>query len=198
MILNISIIKTLYYSIKFKMAIFVGRNVAIKLSRNSNIISIPGARLSIGLGYYSTRKALLHIGNNGTLRINGSVSIKKGAHISIQNNATLEIGDQTFVNEDSKVLIYNSCFIGSQTAISYEVLITDSDVHSFHHSSPNGNVYVGNRVWVGARSTLLKKTNIDDNSVVAAGSVVNRTFPQSVLIAGNPAQIKKYDIIWEK
>ena len=58
---------------------------------------------------------------------------------------------------------------------------------------------IGNHVWIGCRATLLKGTYILDNSVVAAGAVVNKSIKEaSVLLAGNPSEIKKKGISWEQ
>jgi acetyltransferase-like isoleucine patch superfamily enzyme len=41
-------------------------------------------------------------------------------------------------------------------------------------------------------SIILKGTKIGKRCVVGAGSVVHGTFPDDVIIAGNPAKIVKY------
>ena len=38
-------------------------------------------------------------------------------------------------------------------------------------------VIVGNNVWVGSNVVLLKRCEIGDNSVIAAGAVVDRKIP---------------------
>lgn len=48
---------------------------------------------------------------------------------------------------------------------------------------------IGENVWIGLNAIILKNTNIGDNSIVAAGSVVKGKFPSNVLIQGNPAKI---------
>ena len=40
-------------------------------------------------------------------------------------------------------------------------------------------------------SIILKGTNIGKNCIIGAGSVVHGTFPDNVIIAGNPAKIIK-------
>ena len=50
-------------------------------------------------------------------------------------------------------------------------------------------IHIGNNVWIGLNSIILKGTHIGDNSIVAAGSVVKGVFPCNVIVQGNPAVI---------
>jgi acetyltransferase-like isoleucine patch superfamily enzyme len=43
--------------------------------------------------------------------------------------------------------------------------------------------------WVGANSIILPGVSVGENSVIGAGSVVTRSVPARVLVAGNPAKI---------
>ena len=44
---------------------------------------------------------------------------------------------------------------------------------------------------IGANSTILDGVKIGDNTVIAAGSVVTKSFPKGVVIGGLPAKIIK-------
>lgn len=50
---------------------------------------------------------------------------------------------------------------------------------------------IGNDVWVGANVTILPGVTIGNCSVIGAGAVVTKDVPEGVLVAGNPAVIKK-------
>ena len=50
-------------------------------------------------------------------------------------------------------------------------------------------VTIGNNVFIGTKAVILKGTTIGDNCIVGAGSVVRGTFPDGVVIAGNPAKV---------
>ena len=39
--------------------------------------------------------------------------------------------------------------------------------------------------------------NIGDNSIIVAGSIVNKDIPKNCLAGGNPARIIKKNITWE-
>lgn len=48
---------------------------------------------------------------------------------------------------------------------------------------------IGNNVWIGPGSRLYGNINIGDNTVIGTNSVVNKSFPSNVTIAGSPAKI---------
>jgi acetyltransferase-like isoleucine patch superfamily enzyme len=52
-------------------------------------------------------------------------------------------------------------------------------------------ITIGDNVWVGARSIVLKGVTIGDHSVVGAGTVVRENVPPRVVVAGNPAAVVK-------
>ena len=51
---------------------------------------------------------------------------------------------------------------------------------------------IGNNVNIGANCVVIGDIKIGDNVIVAAGSVVIRDVPSNVMIAGNPAVIKRH------
>ena len=74
----------------------------------------------------------------------------------------------------------------------------DTDFHSFsdpdhilHGNKITGPIKIGNKVWLGGQSVILKNCQIGDKSVVAFRAVVTKNFPKNVVIAGNPAKIVK-------
>ena len=52
----------------------------------------------------------------------------------------------------------------------------------------NGNVLIGNDVWIGMNCIILKGVKIGDGSIIAAGSVVIDHVDAASVYAGNPAK----------
>ena len=51
---------------------------------------------------------------------------------------------------------------------------------------------IGNDVWIGANSVILKGVTVHNGAIVGAGSVVTKDVPPYTVVAGNPArEIKK-------
>jgi len=63
-----------------------------------------------------------------------------------------------------------------------------SDKSKVAKASP---IIIGDNVWLGANVIVLPSVSIGNNVVVGAGSVVTKSFPDNVIIAGNPARIIK-------
>jgi maltose O-acetyltransferase len=49
-------------------------------------------------------------------------------------------------------------------------------------------VTIGDNVWLGAASAVLKGVTIGDNSVIGLGAVVTSDVPPDRIWAGNPAR----------
>ena len=55
----------------------------------------------------------------------------------------------------------------------------------------NGDISIGNNVWICDNVVILAGAKIGNNCVIAANSVVNKEFPDNCLIGGVPAKIIK-------
>ncbi|WP_343747259.1 sugar O-acetyltransferase [Fluviicola sp.] len=52
-------------------------------------------------------------------------------------------------------------------------------------------ITIGNNVWIGGNVVVLPGVSIGDNSIIGAGSVVNKSIPANVIAVGNPCKVKK-------
>ena len=61
------------------------------------------------------------------------------------------------------------------------------------------DVEIGNHCWIGLAVLILKGVKMSHGSIVGARSVVTKQFEEpKVIIAGNPALIRKRNIEWQK
>jgi acetyltransferase-like isoleucine patch superfamily enzyme len=55
--------------------------------------------------------------------------------------------------------------------------------------SSSGKIVVGDNVFIGANTTILKGVKIGSNTIIGAGSVVTNDIPSDSVAAGNPCKI---------
>lgn len=54
---------------------------------------------------------------------------------------------------------------------------------------PSQAVKLHKGCWIGANSIILPGVEIGENSVIGAGSVVNKSIPPATVVSGNPAKV---------
>lgn len=106
----------------------------------------------------------------------------------------LHIGPDTFVNHDcyfevgrGRIEIGERCHLGPQVMI----LTSSHELHedgSVERLSTNATTSVGDRVWLGARTTLLPGATVESDCVVAAGAVVTGRCESGGIYGGVPAK----------
>ncbi len=69
------------------------------------------------------------------------------------------------------------------------LLTTNHDIKS--HKSVQTAISVEADVWIGAAAIILPGVSISSGSVIAAGAVVTKDVPPSVLVGGVPARVIK-------
>ncbi len=115
----------------------------------------------------------------------------------VDREAVLTIGDNVGMSQ-AALICHKSITIGNNVKIGGGVCIYDTDFHSLdpviRRSSEDLKnraekpVVIGNDVFIGAKSIILKGVTIGENSVIGAGSVVAKTVPANQIWAGNPAK----------
>lgn len=114
-----------------------------------------------------------------------------GSRLTIGNNVGIS---------GSSICATTSVTIGDNVLIGSGCLITDTDAHPINYldrreNKPNATlskpIVIGNDVFIGARSIILKGVTIGDRAVIGAGSVVTQDVPADVVAAGNPCKVIK-------
>jgi len=133
----------------------------------------------------------------GRLEIGDSVTLFRDVGLYLAKpGATISIGEQTYLNRRTELVCAQRIAIGARCAISWDVLITDTDNHWLENRETTLPVAIGDEVWIGARATVLKGVTIGDGAVVAAGAVVTRDVAPRTLVAGVPARVIDDAVTW--
>ena len=141
------------------------------------------------------RNTEIIIGNNVQFRSKSSsnlIGINRPCIIStILPGATIRIGNNCGFS-GTVIGCFDSIIIGDNVKCGANTLITDSDWHldDVRSGKPQA-VVIGNNVWLGEGSKVLKGVIIGENSVIGAGAVVTKSIPANVIAAGNPCKIIK-------
>lgn len=98
--------------------------------------------------------------------------------VSVTEGFLLEIGDNCNLSTDVCFFTHD----GSNTVLEH-----------LGYSKPGyrkyGKITLGNNVFVGAKTIFLPGVTIGENVIIGAGSVVTKSFPSNVVIAGSPAKV---------
>jgi acetyltransferase-like isoleucine patch superfamily enzyme len=105
----------------------------------------------------------------------------------------IRIGERSFLNHG----VYldsgsGHITIGDDTLIGPQVMILTATHRmadgQVDHRATNLDVVIGNRVWMGARVTVLPGVTVGDGCVIAAGAVVTKDCEPGGVYAGLPAR----------
>lgn len=94
-------------------------------------------------------------------------------------------GRRSFISiGDDCLITRNVSFVAHD--YSWSMLI---DSHNEFLPSGGGEIIIGNNVFIGFNSMILKNVRIGNNVIIGAGSVVTKDIPDNAIAAGNPAKV---------
>lgn len=210
---------TLKYFSKIKLYKTILRKCSIDLGSTNNEvvfrniemlhseIIIDGVDNLIVLKETSNRIYNLSIkiyGNNNSIEI-GENAIIYGLRIVVRGNGChVFIGRNFTENHDCMIVCMgtdNYVEIGDDCMFSSNIDIWNTDAHKiFNYKGEVINaslpIKIGNHVWIGKCSTILKGVSVGDDSIIGFGSVVTKSIEEKTIYVGNPAKKIKSDINW--
>lgn len=171
--------------------VFLGKGCTISNKRNivfgKNITIEAHTRID---GYCSEPLTLgdnVKIGAYSYVTCTSHLS-KYGKGLKMGNNSA--IGEFTHFGASGGIEIGDDVIMGSYISFHSENHVFEDRSKPIREQGVTSKgIKLGNNIWVGAKVTFLDGSSVGDNSVVAAGAVVNGNFPPNSLIGGIPAKI---------
>ena len=133
-----------------------------------------------------------HLGEIIGSPIDGSTTIFPPFHTNFGKH--MKLGNNIFINHGCNFLDLGCITIEDGVMIGPGVHITSED----HPVEPAKRrtlvpraVVIRQDAWIGAGATILPGVTVGENSVVAAGAVVNKDVPPNSVVGGVPAKVLK-------
>lgn len=123
-------------------------------------------------------------------------------HNGFSFNPIIKIGNNVSLGDFCHIGVIKSLTIGNNVLIGANVTIIDHNHGNTKYEEillpPNerklvskGEIKIGNNVWIGENVIILPNTNIGENCIIGANSVVTKDVPKNTIFAGNPAVLIK-------
>lgn len=196
--MNFHFLQRLWYRIKrawWKLTVIpVLRVAGVEIAAGVQVQGKPivslasGSRIRIG-----ERCVLCSDSQINALGINHPVVLR-----TLRPGAEIVIGADTGMSGGS-ICAASSVRIGAGCLLGANVTLADTDFHPINPANRRYNrnpddigvapIVIGDNVFIGADTFVLKGVRIGVNSVIGAGSVVTRDVPDNVVAAGNPARV---------
>lgn len=165
--------------IRYKSRIFLGRTVNIGDNVEINALSKEG--IKIGNNVSILRNTIIEC--TGVIR-NVGIGLEIGNNVGIAQNC--------FIQVRGKVKIGNDVIFGPGVSLfSENHNFSDTQSAIREQGETRIGVSIEDGVWIGGGATILDGVTVGHNSIVAAGSVVNKSVPPYSIVGGVPAKIIK-------
>lgn len=166
-------------SINHKNMIQLGKNVIIDDCVHINALSLNG--IVFGDNVTISRNSIIIC--SGVIR-------NKGVGIVIGNNTG--INARAYFGGQGGITIGNDVIIGPDVKIFSENHIFSSiDIIIKNQGESRKGVIIEDNCWIGAGSIILDGVRLERGSIVAAGSVVTKSFSENSIVGGVPAKLIK-------
>ena len=126
------------------------------------------------------------ISQHGKLSIGNIFKMRSYSHIRIRHNGVLTIGDNTSLNYNDIIICHENISIGNNVQLSPNVQIYDHD-HDYKAGLKNlkyktSPIIIGNDVWIGANSVILRGSVIGNGAVIGAGCIIKGKIPANTVV----------------
>lgn len=185
----------------FRFVLFLKKPKAALFGRKVRLFNVPKIYFGkfLKLGNYVSISALgeegAFFGNNVGIgdysKVIVSTSLNDiGSFIKIGDN--VGIGEFAYLGGAGGLTIGDNCIVGQYLSCHPENHIYEDKNELIRlQGVVRKGIHIGSNCWIGSKVTFLDGVTIGNGCVVAAGSVVTKSFPDYSVIGGVPAKLLK-------
>ncbi len=190
-------------AIKFPIYVY-GKLYLLKSQTGKIIIKAPVKRGMICMGInwdnFSASRGSALLDLHGSIIFHGECIFSVDTSVQVLESAEIDLERFTFLGNSVKIKCYKKIHLGESTRIGVESQLFDTNFH-FVKDLKTGEIhnnitpiYIGNRCWIGNRTSIMKGTTLPDGCIISSNSLLNKDYiakgvqPYSVL-AGTPAKV---------
>ena len=177
------------------------RIILFRLLYLKNILFMQGVKFNGFTVIFSFKNSRIEIGNGSIINsspVSNMLGLYQRTIIVARYGGKISIGEKCGIS-GSTIYAMSNISIGNNCQIGANCKIIDNDFHPLEKEIRRRSVderyirkkdvTIGNDCFIGMNSIVLKGTVLGDGVIVGAGSVVSGTFPDNVIIGGNPARV---------
>lgn len=127
-----------------------------------------------------------------SIRIHARASIRNSKNIIMGNNVRITMDCCIWAEKNSMITFGNNVLVGPGVKMFCGNHGTElNGVPMTFQKRKEGNITIGNDVWIGANSVITSGVTIADGAIVAAGAVVTKDVMANTIVGGVPAKVIK-------
>lgn len=116
------------------------------------------------------------------------VSGSEKIHFQVDSIYVFQVPGCYWQARDAHIYIGSNCHIAPNVGI----ITTNHDVNEPNKHAPGEDIVIGDNCWIAMNAVVLPGVTLGNNTVVAAGAVVTKSFPDGhCVIGGVPAKVIK-------
>lgn len=145
-------------------------------------------------------------GKNNVVKIGKNCMLRNVTFWIEDDNNEIIIGDGVTMESNIQLAACESTSItiGDDCMFSHDIFVRTTDSHPIYDLDGKRinlakSVVIGNHVWVGMQTLILKGSKVADGSVIGARSLVNKNlYSPNTIYVGGPIKTVKDGIIWKR
>ena len=192
------------------MPILVSRKTQFRSLNGHICIDTPKLKIGmikIGLNYsqnadFKYDRPIIEL--RGDCHFLGNCKIGMGCKIAIEKGGEVFFGDNCNFGPNSLLICRKKIVLRNSVRSSWNCTIMDTDQHDIVDESGkiiniDCEIMIGERVWLGCNTTILKGVSLPNDTIVGACTCVRHSFTESkTIIAGENASVIKRGVtrVW--